>query len=306
MKISVIICTYTPARLKDLHQAIQSVQNQTRKPNEIIVSVDHNIEMFNQLKSELSLSIKVVHNTNTSGLSETRNTGIRCASGDIVAFIDDDAVAEKDWLESLTSHFCSSRVVAVGGKAIPIWLNGRRPTWFPEELDWIVGCTYKGLPLHGSEIRNVPGCNMAFRREVFEKIGFWRTEIGARGQAHKGGEEAELCLRIKHEMPGSLIFYEPERAIYHKVPPWRASLKWIFKNSFDQGVCKARLRKFSSLSPNPLSTENTYLRYLLLTSIPERLKRFYKLEAFCQIVVILLSIIATGTGYLVEEIKQTI
>ncbi|MFX0196609.1 MAG: glycosyltransferase family 2 protein, partial [Candidatus Hodarchaeota archaeon] len=218
------------------------------------------------------------------------------------AFIDDDAVAEKDWLEKLTEPFQSQNVVAVGGRAIPIWSNGTRPLWFPEELDWIVGCTYKGLPLKGNEIRNVPGGNMAFRKEVFEQAGYWQTEIGGTGQSQKGGEEAELCLRIKSEISNALIVYEPNATIHHRVPSHRASPKWVFKNSFDQGICKAKVNKISS-TQEALTVENSYLRYLLCTSIPQRLKHFYKKGSLSQIVIIVLSIAATGVGYLVGKVK---
>jgi len=235
-------------------------------------------------------------------VSETRNVGIRTASGEIVAFIDDDVVAEKDWLEKLTEPFQSADVIAVGGRAIPIWSNGTRPSWFPEELDWIVGCTYKGLPVKGNEIRNVPGCNMAFRKETFEQVGFWETEMGARRQSQKGGEEAELCLRIKHKIPKALILYQPYATIRHRVPSHRASLKWVFKNSFDQGICKAKVNKISS-TQEALTAENSYLRYLLCTSIPQRLKRFYKKGSLPQIGAIMISIAATGIGYLAGKVK---
>jgi hypothetical protein len=219
-------------------------------------------------------------------------------------------------------------VVAVGGKAIPLWRDGKRPSWFPEELDWIIGCTYKGLPLiqmpdalspkfkfstsgvghrTSKAIRNVPGCNMAFRKGILEQVGFWDEEIGSIGQSQKGGEEAELCLRINYEIPEALILYEPDAIIYHKVPRWRATLKWVIKNSLDQGACKAKLERLSFQQTQPtqrsLSTEASYLRYLLFTSIPERLKGFYKRGSLLQTGAIIMSIVATGVGYLIGRAK---
>jgi len=343
--VSVIICCYTMERLNDIHEAMNSVLDQTLKPCEIILSVDHNKELYQTLKLNieprtlnLEPQIKTVLNTGVEGLAETRNVGIRAASGDIVAFIDDDAVAEPDWLENLVKPFRLSQltqgtVVAVGGQAIPLWLSGSRPSWFPEELDWIVGCTYKGLPLKtlnleprtqnlelGTEnlepgtlnlelrtIRNVPGCNMAFRREVLEQVGLWKSEIGAVGQNLKGGEEAELCLRIRHTMLNTFILYEPKAVIRHKVPPSRASLKWIFKNSLDQGICKAKVEKLSSKpsqETQALSTENSYLRYLLFTSIPGRLKYSYKKGSLSQVGAIMISIAATGAGYFIGKVRK--
>jgi len=208
-KVSVIICAYTMERLNDIYEAVNSVLAQTLRPYETIVSVDHHKELYQVLREHLPSEVKILENNGDQGLSETRNIGIRAAKGKIIAFIDDDAIAEEDWLKKLTEPFQSPNVVAVGGRAIPIWHNGKRPSWFPEELDWIVGCTYKGLPLRGNEIRNVPGCNMAFRKGIFERSGSWGAEIGAKGQSRKGGEEAELCLRIKQSEPEALIIYEP-------------------------------------------------------------------------------------------------
>ena len=117
-KISVIICCYTMERLNDIKEAVESVLNQTLKPHEVILAVDHNEELFRKLVETYrdsieirrkfpnlnecqSISIKIVLNTGAQGLSETRNVGIRASTGDIVAFIDDDAIAEPDWLEHL-------------------------------------------------------------------------------------------------------------------------------------------------------------------------------------------------------------
>jgi len=346
MKVSVIICTYTIERFKDLYEAIQSVMNQTYKPGEIIIAVDHNRELFKRLKSELPSSIKVVLNTNTPGLSETRNVGIRAAEGEIVAFIDDDAIAEPNWLENLVKPFSQqpivgapsphspapspqSPVVAVGGRAVPLWLSGSRSSWFPEELDWLIGCTYKGLPIKTSRvlsstpsstpnlerrtsnlelktIRNVPGCNMAFRKEVFGKVGYFRSEIGGLRETPRGGEEAELCLRIKHKMPEAFIFYESKALIHHKVPSWRLNLRYIARRSFNEGFYKAKVQKLlGRKTPNQtLSAENSYLRYLLFTSIPERVRKFYRMKNLLQAGLIVISMIATGLGYLTGKFKS--
>jgi len=306
MKVSVIICTYTADRLKDLHEAVQSVMNQTYKPDEIIIAVDHNPELFKKLKSELPPSIKVVLNTNTLGLSETRNVGIRASQGDIIAFIDDDAVAQKDWLENLLKHYSNPSVVAVGGRSIPVWNNGRRPDWFPEELYWIIGCTYKGLPLlNKNEIRNVPGCNMAFRKEIFKEVGFFKSEMGGIKETPRGGEEADLCLRIRCKLPDALILYESNAVIYHRGPSWRLNLKYIVRRSFNEGFYKAKVQKIHGRnSRGALSTESTYLRYLLFKSVPQRVRHFYKVSYLFQTGAIMVSILATGLGYLTGKIEK--
>ncbi|MDH4366593.1 MAG: glycosyltransferase family 2 protein [Dehalococcoidia bacterium] len=327
-KVSVIICCYTDERLKDIHEAVDSVLAQTLRPHELIIAVDHNKQLYERLAqtygesanihsnsanlnqspgcqfpiptSGAPIPIVLVLNEGAQGLSETRNVGLRAASGDIVAFIDDDAVAEKDWLLYLSKPFEDERVVAVGGRAIPLWLNGGRPSWFPEELDWIVGCTYEGLPLDGNKIRNVAGCNMAFLKEAFAKAGLWDTRMGSVGQSLKGGEEAEMCLRFRQKIPTALILWEPKALINHKVPLSRAGLRWVIKNSYDQGTCKVKVTKYcDSTSENHLSTEGSYLRYLLSRSVPGRLARFYHKRSLLQAGAILVCIAATGAGYLV-------
>jgi glycosyltransferase involved in cell wall biosynthesis len=339
-------------RLNDIHEAMNSVLNQTLKPYEIVLAVDHNEELFERLQSsavqnestilpcdssqqpqrtQSTPQTKVVHNTGVRGLSQTRNIGIRAASGEMVAFIDDDAVAEPDWLENLAKPFQSlapdvqCRVVAVGGRAMPLWLSGSRPSWFPAELDWIVGCTYKGLPvetlnlepetlnLELGTIRNVPGCNMAFRREVFAMVGGFRSEMGGLGETPRGGEETNLCMRIKHQMPQALIVYRRDALIHHKVPSRRLKLKYVVRRSYNEGFYKSVVERLSPKPPQEtprtqqmqaLSTENSYLRYLLFTSIPARLRYCYKKGSLSQVGAIIISVIATGTGYLSGRVRR--
>jgi glycosyltransferase involved in cell wall biosynthesis len=304
-KVSVIICCYTLERLGDLHEAIRSVQAQSHKPHEIIVAVDHNEELFNRLTSELPPEFKVVISRQTPGLSTTRNVGISHSTGDIISFIDDDAIADRNWLTNLCERFHDPRVIVVGGKAIPKWLDGNRPWWFPEELNWIIGCSYKGIPAEETKIRNVIGCNMAFRRTAFERAGLFSSEVGRVGKLQGLGEEAEICLRIKNTMPEALVVYEQNAVIYHKVPKWRVNLKYVAQRSFNEGLYKHVVgRLASSISREPLSTENSYLRYLLLNAIPQRLIKLHRPAAVAAASVIMLSISSAGLGYIVGMRKN--
>ena len=303
-KVSVIICAYSMERLRDIHEAVDSVLSQTVKSHEVIIAIDHNKELFHRLESELPPEAKLVLNEGAHGLSETRNVGIRYSSGEIVAFMDDDAVAEHNWLENLIPPFENSKTMAVGGRIIPQWLDCKRPKWFAEELDWIVGCNYRGRTVKGNEIRNVQGGNMAFRKVVFEPVGSFCTEVGRIGKLQGVGEEAEICLRIKHSIPEALILYEHKAIIYHKVPLWRVRLKYLVLRSYNEGFYKSIIKKLSSsISRKPLSTERAYLRYLLLTAIPQRLRRFYKPWALAEAGAIMISIAAAGMGYVTGRVK---
>jgi len=303
-RVSVIICVYTEKRLADIRDAVSSVLDQSLAPSEIIISVDHNASLADTLMKELSSQVKIVRNEGVQGLSETRNTGIRASSGDIIAFIDDDAVADKDWLQNLTKPFENKNVVAVGGKAVPLWANGHRPTWFPKELDWIVGCTYKGLPVKGNEIRNVPGCNMAFLKSVFNEVGLFRNDMGGINETPRGGEEAELCLRITHKTPDYQVYFQAAAQIQHKVPSNRLTLKYIWQRAYNEGFFKTKVQRLSSGSAkSSLSSEDSYLRYLLFNSLPGRLRQFYRKTSLPQVGAILVCITATASGYLIGRVK---
>lgn len=307
MQPSVIICCYTLERLQDIRQAVESALAQSTPPHEIVVSVDHNPELLEVLRRTLPSSVRLVLNDGAQGMSDTRNVGMNAATGDVFVFLDDDAVAEHTWLENLLKPLADPKIVAVGGRAIPEWIGGKRPPWLPEELDWIVGCTFEGMPLKDNAMRNPIGCSMAFRRTVFEQVGPWETGIGGTGQSNKGGEEAELGLRIASKMPGYRILYSPESIIHHKVPAWRTSLRWAVKKSFAEGICKAKVKRFGAainLQQSSLSIETSYLRYLLLNAVPRKLGRMYRFESLLQAGAIMVSISAVAAGYLLEGSRK--
>jgi glycosyltransferase involved in cell wall biosynthesis len=299
-RVSVVICAYTMKRLEDTQKAVESAMNQTLKPVEIIVSVDSNEELAQSLKVKLPPETKVVLNQATQGVSATRSLGISLATGDVVACMDDDAIAEKDWLETLVRPVLSSNVAIIGGRCILSWQGGKRPLWFAEELDWIVGGTYKGMPVNGRDIRNVSSCNMAGYKSTYEKVGFFSGDIGAVGGKRRGGEEAEFCLKVAKAFPDKTIIYEPNAVVHHKVHVFRVTMNYLIRRSFDEGFSKALLQR-SIKSGGILSTENSYLNYVLFTSIPQRLKEFYRKGRLLQAGAIIISIVSTGTGYLVGK-----
>ena len=305
MKTSVIICGYTLVRLEDMHEAVNAALSQTIRPHEVVVAVDHNEELFDRLKVELPSEVKLVLSQGTPGLSETRNVAVNSTEGDVIAFLDDDAVPEEDWIENLIVPFDDPKIMAVGGRAIPQWPKGKPPFWFPVDLDFMIGCTtHKELILQASgEIRNVTGSNMAFRKEVFERVGLWDTKLGRceMGRVRfnpSGGEEAELCLRIKNYIPDGMIVYRPEAIVHHKVTPERTKLKYSFNYAFREGVTRVMMKKIvSRYGHQPLAAENLFLRRLLLVSIPKRLVRFYRLTPVAQIVVLLIDLFLIAAGY---------
>jgi glycosyltransferase involved in cell wall biosynthesis len=195
---SVVVCAYTEKRWDDLVAAVRSALDQTRPPLEVILVSDHNPGLLERVRRELPEAAAVA-NDGTRGLSGARNTGVRMARGDVIAFLDDDALAAPDWLERLLQPYGDSRVVGVGGLIEPLW-PGARPPVLPAEFDWVVGCSYEGLPTDTAPVRNLIGANMSLRRDVFGMVGGFRTDVGRVGTRPLGCEETELCIRIRQRI----------------------------------------------------------------------------------------------------------
>lgn len=239
--ISVVICAYTEERLADLRAAVASAQAQTR-PAEIIVVIDHNPALLALARAAFPAAV-VVENHERRGLSGARNSGVAIASGEIVAFLDDDAVAAPDWLAHHAAAYADPRVLGVGGAIIPLWPSVR-PGWFPEEFDWVVGCTYRGMPVAAAPIRNMIGANMSLRREVLESLGGFRSGIGRVGTVPVGCEETELCIRAAQRRPGHHFLYEPRAVVRHRVTANRTTWVYFRARCHAEGRSKALIARF--------------------------------------------------------------
>ncbi len=260
VSMSTVICAYTMNRWDDLCRAVESALAQDVQPHDVIVVVDHCPELKARADERFGgdARVTVVENNQSRGLSGARNTGVGVARGEVVAFLDDDAVAEDGWARSLARHYHDSSVAAVGGHAAPIWPDGRRPSWLPAEFDWVIGCSYAGQPTALSEVRNMLGCNMSIRRSVFADIGGFRSEVGRVGSHPAGGEETELCIRIAAKNPASRILLDPDARVGHRVTADRVTLRYMRRRCYHEGVSKAVVTELAE-QPNVLSTERTYV-----------------------------------------------
>ena len=289
---------YASGRMEDILKAVQSVNRQSVKPLEIIIAVDHN-EKLKDLLLDMEI-VRVAYNNKIVGGAETRNAGIYAAVGDIVAFLDDDAYASKDWLKHIMSVYDDESVLAVGGKTICEWENGR-PSWFPRELDWLVGGTWKGHREDYGEIRNLIGPNMSFRRTVCNKIGYMRSELGALGTGFRAGDETEFYIRLKSAYPDAKIIYNPKAVVFHKVYAFKGTWMSLASRSYSLGYFKSKAAKVLMTSTNkPFHVEGAFLRYLLLSAIPRKLTGL----ALGQACAIIISILFTGSGYLKGKFER--
>jgi glucosyl-dolichyl phosphate glucuronosyltransferase len=256
LSVSVIICAYTGERWDQLLGAIRSVQAQTMKAMEIIVVVDHEVELLDRLRTAVGSDVTVLENRERRGLSGARNTGTAVACGDLVAFLDDDAEAAPDWLEVLTEGYENPAVVGTGGFVEPVW--SRPAPDFPAEFNWVVGCTYVGTPTETSFVRNMIGANMSFRREVINRVGGFAHGIGRVGLRPVGCEETELCIRIRQSSSESRVLYEPRAVVRHHVPSSRLGWKYFVARCYSEGLSKALLCRLGGVEDG-LSSERSYV-----------------------------------------------
>ena len=301
---SVVICAYTEKRWDNLVRGVESVKGQSLPPGEIIVVVDHNETLFSQAKANLQ-GVKVIENNNSPGLSGARNSGIAAAQGEIIAFIDDDAFAEPDWLAQLREGYREPNVQGVGGLIKPEW-HSPRPKWFPGEFNWVVGCTYRGMPEKASPVRNLIGCNMSLRREVFDTIGGFR--IGRVGALSIGQEndETEFCIRLQRLWPEATLLYRPEAMVHHEVTKERSTRNYYIRRCFSEGLSRARLSKQVGLVKGT-STERRYVVKTLPASFLRALAhsiRTFDFKALEQASAILVGLASTVAGYLVGNLGQ--
>jgi glucosyl-dolichyl phosphate glucuronosyltransferase len=258
--VSVVVCAYTMGRWALVGRALRSVRSQTRPALEILLVVDHCPELLARAH-ELCPGVRVLANAGPVGLSGARNTGVVAARGDVVAFLDDDAAATPDWLERLIRPYDDPHVVGVGGHVEAEW-EGGRPAWFPQEFDWVVGCSYVGQPTVASAVRNPIGANMSFRRDPVVAVGGFSAEVGRVGTRPAGCEETELSIRVVRHEPTSSIVLEPGAVVHHHVPGSRSRWGYFWRRCWAEGLSKASVSRLTD-PRSALSSERSYTLHTL-------------------------------------------
>lgn len=300
--ISVIICAYTEKRWYELCDAVHSLQAQSLPPREIIVVIDHNPRLLERARAEFN-DVVLLESRETQGLAGARNTGIENAQGRIIAFLDDDAVAAPNWLEMLSAGYEDAWIAGVGGKLEPLWPN-RRPGWFPEEFDWVVGCTYRGLPEVRGPVRNLIGANMSFRREVFDEVKFY-SGIGHTATNPFGGSDPDFCIRVTQAFPNKVLLYEPHAHVQHHVDEKRTHWNYFCLRCYNEGLSKAVLTRRVG-SQVGLSSERRYTLHTLpqaaLKGLVDVLRGDF--SGLGRSVAIVAGLMITATGYFVGLMGQ--
>jgi glucosyl-dolichyl phosphate glucuronosyltransferase len=295
--ISVVVCTYDLARLEQLLDCLESVRRQTLPPEKVVVVVDGCPELGETLRRKLKREVVVELLTN-QGLSAARNTGAQQVTTPWVAFLDDDAVAEPRWLEELLSSAEQTGAVGAGGWSTPAF-DRPAPRWFPPELLWTVGCSYRGMPLKRAVSRNVFGGCAILRTDLFGLVGGYDATLGRRGSDFAGGEEADFCIRVVQAKPDAHFVHVPEAVIHHRVGIERLTRGYVLKRCYADGRKKARIT--SRAKGTALGPERRYL----LRTVPLGMARALATAKPQAAGMLGAAVVAAAVGYVSVVFKRT-
>ncbi len=214
-KISVVVATYNAAHTLD--DCLASLLH-LRYPNyEVIVVNDGSKDGSDAIIQRYPFRAITTPNR---GVSAARNEGMRVATGEIVAYIDSDARADRDWLSYVAATFLESNVVGVGG-----------PNLLPPEDNWVANCVYRSpggptqVMLNDQAAEHIPGCNMAFWKRALEEIGGFDPIFT------KAGDDVDICWRLLEK--GYQIGFNPSALVWHHRRPsarnyWRQQVGYGF------------------------------------------------------------------------------
>ena len=244
----IAVCICTRNRVKYLGAAIESVlaQEVASKTFEVRVvdngSTDGTAEMVrSRFGSGTRVPVRCVREEK-AGLSRARNRAIAETSGEYIAFIDDDAIAEPGWLQAILHGFSlEPGIDSVGGAVVPVY-EEEVPSWLAGRIHGIFS---PWMPPTGAQLVSYPrypyGANIAFRRSVFARVGLFREDLGYRGDRLMPAEETELLLRL--EKSGGKILSQPKAIVRHLIPASRTARPYLRERFYSMGKGYHELEK---------------------------------------------------------------
>ena len=210
MNISVVVVAHNEE--KNIARCLDSLVNQTITPQEIIV-VCHNCTDTTYTTASTYSKVTALNYSGPEGVPYARMYGHAQAHGTLIACIDGDAYADKNWLQQLTHPFTNESVLIVGGTTIltnNLW--SRITTWWQFAINRVV--------LRKSDSQFVWGSNFAYRKNIFDALGGWQAIIDLRQklQLHFWAEDLliSLVLQTKGVLRFALRAY-----VYTTIPAWK-------------------------------------------------------------------------------------
>jgi glycosyltransferase involved in cell wall biosynthesis len=272
--ISVVLCTHN--RATSLRQALGSLVGQTldRVKYEVVVvnncSTDETPDAVRAYQDTGGPCVRLVDEP-ALGLGHARNRGWQSAQGDVVAFMDDDARADSEWLQRALDLFENSRPapIAVGGQIRP-WYATPKPDWYKDEYE-VRSWGERARTLSAGE--SFSGSNMMFAKRILEQFGGFDVGVGMRGSRVSMGEETVLFHRIWHTLRDqAILIYDPTLIVYHAVTRRKMTVRYHLSRWFVAGQVASRLDAPASLHERVarLRMGVTVLRRLVRSALEQR------------------------------------
>ena len=237
-KVSAVICSYNRARF--IIRAVESIFNQDFDKSlfEVIVvdnnSTDNTIATLEAYKKEHPTYNFRFYTETNQGVAYTRNRCAREATGEIVAYLDDDSDAQPGWLQGIVSFFDEHPDTwSVGGKIVPYFLT-QPADWYSKYFFGLVGNFDQGPVVKQLVKERYPcGANMAFRKKVFDEVGYFNTALGRSGKGLLANEEKDIYKRIL--AAGHKVFYLPNVWVLHAVEANKFDKDYVRRHSMGIG-----------------------------------------------------------------------
>ncbi|MBI3590206.1 MAG: glycosyltransferase family 2 protein [Candidatus Melainabacteria bacterium] len=248
--LTILLCTYNRAKLLKplLSELIKQVKAQARNDLEILL-IDNNSNDETKetvLEQGKNCDFLIYEFEPRQGLAISRNKGLKLASSKIIAFIDDDIVLEQNWLNEILTSTAKYPYKAFGGRVVPLW-EKEKPDYI--NLIGFFSLSQKIFPAHDNgkaeslyplskEETNPIGANMWIYKELFEKHGGFREDLGRVGYGGIPCEDTEFCSRLLRA--NEKIFYYPNAVVYHPVSTYRMSKEFIKSWHYRNGISTVR------------------------------------------------------------------
>jgi len=240
-QISVIICTYN--RAVPLARALTAFRDQKDPPPTEIIVVDNNssdgtAQAVRRRTEDLRPLLPVTYVFEpTQGLSRARNAGIAAARGEILAFLDDDAVPSPGWLAAIAEIFATHPDAAAAGGPIEPEFETPRPAWLSPGLEGYYAILDLGHDAQEFPRNRLPfGANMALRRNDLGDLRFSEA-LGRCGTSLASGEEFALLAKLRDQ--DRKIYYAPGMHVHHFIGKERLRIEWLMARSRAGGISLA-------------------------------------------------------------------
>lgn len=239
MQISVVICSYNRANY--IGEALDAMYNQAEAYHayEVIIvdnnSTDHTKEVYDTWRQANPLGNFYYYTETQQGASFARNTGAQKAKGDYLCFVDDDAIAAKDFIHNILSHIEKHpSIVGFGGRIIPRYIPSE-PKWMSYYVSSMVGnFDYAPIAKPFENNKYPLESNMIVKKAVFDQVGGFNTELpGVVGTKRIGGEGKELFFKIMKL--GHTIYYDPSIQVEHIVEVSKLTKEYLYRVASGMG-----------------------------------------------------------------------